>query len=647
MNKLPHWQQLLSDRGILKAALDACWQPQGEFWRYPLYDLEGNETGVWRKKAFAGRKNGMKYLWDNPQGLDQPRYYVLPGFYTAIGEARGRVILASGEPDVLAYRASGAQNVTCWFGEGNTPASLAEDLDGIGVLSVEAYPDLDDAGTAWAISIRDRLAESGIDVHIYHLPGEDGSAYDINKLWMDCNFDPVKFWSTLDACPKVELPARIVQDELPLYEKSFDGLKTSLAQEIESRLPIKGFNAEGWSNQFACPMRTHEHDHTNPSAAWHIDQHILKCFKCGQNGQKGVYLAIEVAEVLGLRNRAKITLSSGKNEHPAQPKQKSNSGAQKTIYSFAEAATLARTTVFEGKPGSSALPILWHNFAKFGGMAQLIQSKKMMAVVGDSGDGKTSFMETQSDFWRRKGYSGIAWSPEWGVEEHVYRAVQRCGGPSAEDIIKHLTFEELKRNGCPDDKNPGKKMTKDQLTLWNDTLTKIEAWPGGLYFVDRQGVTVDNLKEASEIIINAAKANGVVINYAMFDYAQLLEDSGDEVIKKSQRMLKVLTVEQNLVTMVGSQINKADGRSAAFGGNPTHHSMAGLRSDVYNLVIVISRDLQADGEKSTLGRVRVAKNSMGRMGVTNLELDTQRMIWRDCRVEKTPINLPETNERPF
>lgn len=649
MNNLPHWKQLLSDRGILKSALDACWLPSGEFWRYPLFDLEGNETGVYRKKAFAGRANGKKYLWENPNNLEQPRYYVLPGFYEAIGEAKGRLILASGEPDVLAYRAAGSLNVTCWFGEGNTPDSLASDLENIGVLAIEAYPDLDDSGTGWAVSIRDRLADTDIAVHLYRLPGEDRSAYDINKLWVDCNFDSDKFWSVLESCPKLALPERVVQPELPVVRenKEHGEWLDDLCDQIEQRLSIRGYGSDGYSTpNIPCPMVSHEHDQKSPGAGWNREQKHLKCFKCAKDGQKGTYSAIEVAEALGIRKRTKITLSAPANGTSEAPRQKQNTGAQKTIYSFAEAAKLARSTILEGRQGTAALPILWHNLSKFGGMAQLIQPKKMVAIVGDSGDGKTSFMETQSDYWRRKGYSGIAWSPEWGIEEHVFRAVQRMGGPSAHNIIKHLTWHELKKAGCPDEKNYGSRMPDAQLSLWNEKLTQIEQWGGQLYFIDKQGVTVETLSEAANLIINAAKVDGITISYAMFDYAQLLEDTDDSVIKKSQRMLKTLTVQNDLVTMVGSQITKEAGKSASFGGNPTHHAMAGLRSDVYNLVIVISRDLDAKGEKSTTGRIRVAKNSMGTTGQTILELDTQRMMWRDCKTETVHLNEPDI-VRPF
>src|SRR6266478_4741853 len=115
MDALPHWQQILSNRGILGAAQSVEWCPEGAGWAYPVWDVDGTPlSDVGRLKAFDSSAR-PKYRWLG-EG-ERPHYWLLPGTREAITAAYGCVILASGEPDVLTYRSAGAKNVLCWFGE--------------------------------------------------------------------------------------------------------------------------------------------------------------------------------------------------------------------------------------------------------------------------------------------------------------------------------------------------------------------------------------------------------------------------------------------------------------------------------------------------------------------------------------------------
>ncbi len=137
---VPMWRQMLAERGILEPAEKAGWGPGGNGWTYAVFDTDGNPVKapdgnpIKRWKNFSSHLT-PKYLW-KPAGLKEhcPRYYLLPGTKQAILDKGGRVYLASGEPDVLAYHAAGNPNALCWFGgEESTPATLAEDLLKLGV----------------------------------------------------------------------------------------------------------------------------------------------------------------------------------------------------------------------------------------------------------------------------------------------------------------------------------------------------------------------------------------------------------------------------------------------------------------------------------------------------------------------------------
>lgn len=640
-NNLPYWKRLLAERGILQAALDVHWDANGKYWCYPVLNLQGEQMNVIRKKSFDSSSD-YKYLWE-PKDAERPIYYTLPGLTEAIEKANGRLFWSSGEPDTLTYRAAKALNVLSVFGEKNTPDTLADDLKSLGVRSVEMYPDLDKEGYKCAARIKALLENSGIALFVYKLPGEFGSKYDINKLWQDVGFDYNKFWNTLDQCPRLELPEYTLPQLPPQREFDLENsgdLPQEVYDQIESRLGVRGYKANGYSYPVRCPL----HDDTNPSAGWHRDKHILKCMVCHSDSEWA--LAKQVAEALGIAYRSNYPPSRAKSGHSTPPRTKS-SAPRKTVYSYPEASDVAKARLFGDEEAKPALPIVWRNVAKFGGFARLIQSKKMVAIAGDSGDGKTAAMETQVDQWRRLGFSGWVWSPEWGIDELVYRTVQRMGGPSLEQIVLHLTWKALHKKGVHPDSNFGQQLKPEALALWDRLDAQIRKWLGRVYFIDKPGVNITNLHTAVREMVNECAVQGIVLHWGMADYAQLLDAQGNdnERTKRVIGGLKDCTIEMDLVTLVGSQVTKQAGAAALQGIKNGKHAMLNARSDAFNLQLMFSRHLDEKGEKTKFASVGVSKNNMGSEGVTALELDTRLMIWKDCVVENVnlnqqPINLP-------
>jgi hypothetical protein len=624
------WETLLERRGLLAVAKRFSWQPDGQGWRYPLFDTQGQTVQVdgqplFRWKAFDSNAK-PKYVWQ-PRGLSGrlPLYYLLPGTLDAIRKD-GSAILASGEPDVLTFRAAQTDNVLCWFGEGQTPDTLAADLASWGVNRVECYPDLDDTGMQWASAIRTRLALSSIKVEVCRLPGEMGSKTDINRLWMDVRFDVVKFWDALAIAPPLILQQKSARAD-DVAPKDFP---QEFYQAIESALGVTKFKDNGWSNEVRCPFGDHQHDNHAPAAGWHSEKKILKCFKCNP-GSETMYLAKEVAEKLSIDWRAYMPRQTAIKIVKDAPRQQPAGKPQQT-FTWAEATQSALAAVLGQGTQHEALPMYWRNLCKFGGYAELIGPGKVAAIVGDSGDGKTALMECQCDDWRQQGYSGVFWSPEWTKEELVYRAVQRQGGPQFMDIMKHMTFLAAQKRGVPDARNPGKKLSELALQQFQSIVAAISAWPGKLHFIERAGTNVENLAGRISDIVSKCAAAGERIAFACIDYAQLLDAEGpgeNDRIKRALNRLKEMTIQHQLVTLVGSQIGKTDGRMAGHGSKSGLHSMLYARSDVFNLVITINRETDSDGRKSNSATVRVAKNSQGLTGDERLQLNPATMTWHD------------------
>jgi hypothetical protein len=142
---------ILRKRGILAAAQRAQWQPQGNCWQYPIYDLSGAVL-TYRYKAqpraldMAAKSDSKPKYWWAGQKPDNCHYYLLPGLQGAIREHHGLLYIASGEPDVLAFKSAGIDNVLCWFGETSVPPNLVALLRELGVKEVVVYPDRDRTG---------------------------------------------------------------------------------------------------------------------------------------------------------------------------------------------------------------------------------------------------------------------------------------------------------------------------------------------------------------------------------------------------------------------------------------------------------------------------------------------------------------------
>lgn len=636
MDTLPHWQQMLSNRGILGAALMANWTPENAGWSYPLYSVGGNILqNVSRWKSFDSTAK-PKYLWVGDG--DRPRYYILPGTIEAIKQAFGAVILASGEPDVLAYRAAGAKNVLCWFGEGSVPPDLARDLCDMGVTAAECYPDRDDTGRTFARKIAERLAGSEIHFSAYELPGVDGSKSDINKLWVDCTFVDDCFWQVLANCGPMTIAEPVYRPQQKLLASGYDEFPAGFYAAIETALHIEDYRQDNWSKPIKCVLKEHEHDKPGGyAAAWNREKKIYSCLKCGETE----VLAKDVGATLGIDWREFIPR---KVEPPKAAPRPAPAGKPKFKFGWNESLPEV-VNELDGilKDGEhEPLPMIFKNIAQYGGLAANLFAGKMIAVVGDSGAGKTSFVETLVDCWRPLGFSGIAWSPEWNRFEFIYRAIQRYGGPSFMQMIEHKAWHGAAKRGVPEDKRPGKPLDAQQVARAKEIIEMTRTWKGTLVFIEKMGLGVDELLIAMGEVVAGYAANGKRIAYVIVDYAQLLHSTGDspnERVDTALSKFKAFCVDKQVVGVVTSQVPKASGISAAQGNNKlTHHALQNARSDYFNLVLAITREVDTEGVMDSMATVRISKNSLGSNGEARLSIKGERLRWYDVTSE--PLNLP-------
>lgn len=637
METLQHWEALLSKRGILGAAKQFGWRPDtyATFggWMYPVYDAEGKVISK-RFKNFDSAAPKYKYSWPDsqPEGC---KYYLLPGAVDAMRLA-GQAILASGEPDVLAYRSAGAKNVVCWFGEKQIPPTLADDLASWGVRFVELAPDRDQAGMDWAQHIVNAIGDSGIGWRVYELPQPLGSKYDINRLWADCKFDEAKFWDTFVLCNELDVkPVELKPETLPLIkdDRTDRDYPPAFYEAIERALGVEKIKGNGYSKNIKCPF----HDDQNASAGWDHEKHILKCFVCHPNGEWA--LTKDVAAKLGIRPETfypakPITVK------PAAPTT-APAGKPKILYSWEEGTDKFLAQLDGDVPAHEPLVMPFANIRRLGGFAKRTKPGKVIAVVGDSGMGKTSLIETYVDAQRKAGFHGVLWGPEWSYDDYVQRAIQRSGGPSYEAIEDHKAWLSEEKRGVPEARRTGVRLSEDAIQLARQKAEWMKEWKGKLMFVEKMNLPIELVVRTMQEAVDQFHANGKRIAFVVLDYAQLVGTKGDSDTARLNHILdvfKAFCVDRQLVGIVGSQMTKADGRSAASGVKGSLHAMVNARSDVFNLALVLTRAVDENGVVSQVANCRVVKNSMGRTGDAPLILNDEKLCWYDAEVERVELN---------
>ncbi len=628
---IPEWQRRLEDRGLWQSAQRAAWLPNGTGWLYPVHRAEDG-TLIHRWKAYDSSAK-PKYAW--PDGKpDDCKYYLLPSAREAIQDTSS-VYIASGEPDVLAFMAGGIPNTLCWFGESNVPSSLAADLREMGVLTAYLFPDRDNTGRTAAIKVKHMLAGSGIQLLVYELPERLGDKGDINKLWLDVNCDIDDFVTALISCDSLDLS----DDPVEQHQLEFDDFPPAFYEALDSAMHARGvkrYDNDGWSNLIRCIMTDHEHDDERPAGSWHLEKHIFKCFKCAKS-----YLAKEVGDRIGVDWRDFVP----KKRHPARDTSPTGHSLpedvqkplQQAIFSWRE-STASVLEEIEGNVDSAVyepLPMPFGELQAMGGFAYALPPRKMLAVVGDSGAGKTSLAESIVDHWRKKGFTGVMWGPEWSHTEYVYRAIQREGGPSLMQMIRHKAWHAGVKRGLPEEKRFGQRLNQEEYELAKTLATEIKNWPGQLYFIQKMGLQIEELLEKLDEAIAGAAVYGERVSFIVADYAQLFRSAGNnkanDRIDKALSDLKGFIVDRDLVGVVGSQVTKQDGRSAANGNTINQASMMNARSDYFNLALIINREMDEAGHKSPNAVIRVAKNSLGKEGDIELQLREDRMRWYGVR----------------
>jgi hypothetical protein len=619
--------KVFEDRGIADAARKAG---AVAYDRYGclglLYPVQSKQVpGQKRFKGTKVAKDGPKYAWWPDAAPERPHYYFVNGIKAAIEANNGQLYLAGGEADVWAYSAAGANNVLCLFGESSVPDTFVSDLKALGVVKV-VYPyDNDKAGYAAAKKVQDTLDGTGIELVLLKYPGEFGSGYDTNALWIECGFDADKFWNRYRSLEVVN--AERDNPEI-VWDLEYENWCKDVERAAVSAWGIDEQRHKEWSRRnFSSPTRSD----SDPSARWNYETHGFKDFGTGE-----FYNTHQVAELLGADtwevfkarlledHRSAPLLYQG--ARPTSSKAKSVKRASLTDKAREEQDEIrvvtsdeAMSTVLDWLDGKVTPdePILspYPAMHSLQGMAKLWERRKLIYVIGAAGMGKTAFMETGADNLRKHGLSVIYWGPEWSPQEVQMKAIARYGGPSFDVQRSAHAWERQRVKGIPEDKRYGRPLTADEHEKAYRIGCQILSWPGKAWYIDKARVSLESV--GYKIIEIASQARGLGHDPAVFfcDYLQKAKLPGsagkwDELEMKAN-VISYSCIEADLAGVIASQVGKNDSRQLRKNTQLDGNSAQGLSDQLCNLYITLNPVFDRDGNRLEKGVIRVEKNSSG------------------------------------
>lgn len=295
----------------------------------------------------------------------------------------------------------------------------------------------------------------------------------------------------------------------------------------------------------------------------------------------------------------------------------------------------------ENIPPVQPLVIPFKVLHQFGGYGRVIMPGKLIGIAGRTGGGKTTFVDTIVDAWRKLGKHVLIYSPEWTPVESADRIGQRYGGPTMEEMYLWQVYKGEARNGAAGEYQ-GVELSSNGIRSGVKAANTVLAWPGKSYRIKRARLNLDQLLDGIEQTVTSYRAKGINIEVVVIDYVQVLKINARDGNKRTPNdaisLIKDLCIDLNLVGVVVSQVTKADSRAASANGEKKlldESSAQFVRFDEMNLAFTLNLDYDDDDENRPSGTatINVVKNNIGNRGRVKVYVNLARLTWLDEKVE--------------
>lgn len=218
---------------------------------------------------------------------------------------------------------------------------------------------------------------------------------------------------------------------------------------------------------------------------------------------------------------------------------------------------LRRVTDDDYTPGIPPIEFPLKCLHHLGGLARITPAGKVCALVGASGSGKTSALETLADAYVAKGVPVAIWSPEWTPDEMAERAVQRHGGVSQDELYMHELAKWIGRaTGALDYRALLSEASRTATAL---AIRTIRAWDNDVYYLENSLMTV---MEMAELVAALRAMPAGAPRVLIVDYAQLMKaneaDTDDTTMYNMIQRFKAVCVYNGILGWVATQTRKDD-----------------------------------------------------------------------------------------
>lgn len=318
------------------------------------------------------------------------------------------------------------------------------------------------------------------------------------------------------------------------------------------------------------------------------------------------------------------------------------------------AHTIAIHAIAEIEQAGTGYPLVvpFEGMHSFGGYAEILAPQNVVMVLGATGSGKTSFLETWVDFWLRRGIGGVWRGDEFSPRQYLHRRIQRYGYLTSKQIRSHDMALQEEANYVPMDMRHGIRLLPDQIDHYQQVCGWLMDWKGKLSYYEarREKKYVEPMLDMMTAEIQARRRGGEIVGFAVFDYIQLMRTISkavdDNAYEHAFGLIKDWTGDMDIVSLVGSQLTKSATDGIKYNKEISEYDGLWVRPDKANLIVaprILYKDDPAgltDDEGNMLrvpngkGIISILKNSDGAKGDAPAVPDFEHLQWVNGRKER-------------
>lgn len=282
---------------------------------------------------------------------------------------------------------------------------------------------------------------------------------------------------------------------------------------------------------------------------------------------------------------------------------------------------------FETPVANPPVPFPLKVLHKFGGMARVVKPGKLIGIIGVSGGGKTSLLETCVDGLLSVNVPALVWSPEWTADEFVERAVQRNSGVSSADVYMHEIFKDEYQRGIKN--GVGIELNQTQIESATAAIRTLRSYTEEVGYLEMPTLSLGYLQASIDATLKAIdfKPRVLIIDYVQLFHA--METSQDLTMYNLLLRIKAICQQYGLVGIIASQVTKASSKDNVNGKVLDAYDARYVNDDAFNLFVTINPDYDPLGKRLYSAVLNVAKNSLGERGKVRIAVNWERLLFSD------------------